>query len=61
MVENFPLLLDTGEYTDVSIQNPLAMLSAVARESDYFTNLLATTYARQPCTREKPWTIVLYS
>ena len=52
--------MDTGDDIEVAIQNPLAMLDAVASESMYFSNLIAATYARQPCTKANPWKIVLY-
>ena len=54
------LRMDTGDDMEVAIQNPLAMLDAVASESLYFSNLIAATYARQPCTKDNPWKIVLY-
>ena len=60
LVETMHLRMPSGEDVEVAVQNPLAMLDAVARESTYFSGLLAATYARQPCTRERPWTIVLY-
>ena len=60
LVETVHLRMDSGDDVEVAVQNPLAMLDAVARDSPYFARLLATTYARQPCSRSTPWTIVLY-
>ena len=60
LVETMHLRMDNDDDIDVAIQNPLAMLDAVAPESVYFSKLLADTYARQPCTKDIPWTIVLY-
>ena len=60
LVETMHLRMDNDDDVDVAIQNPLAMLDAVAPESVYFSKLLADTYARQPCTKDIPWTIVLY-
>ena len=60
LVETTRLRMADGDDIEVATQNPLAMLDVVARESTYFSNLLAATYARQPCTKERPWAIVLY-
>ena len=60
LVETVYLRMDTGDDIEVAIQNPLAMLDAVASESMYFSKLIAATYARQPCTKVNPWKIVLY-
>ena len=54
------LRMDNGDDVEVALQNPIAMLDTVARDSTYFSDLLAATYERQPCTKETPWTIVLY-
>eukprot|EP00959_Pyramimonas_sp_CCMP1952_P193550 4047532-Pyramimonas_sp.AAC.1 len=37
------------------------MLHYVAAHSTYFSDLLAATFDATQCSREKPWSMVLYS
>ena len=60
LVETVHLHMATGADALIAIQNPLEMLNTIAARSTCFADLLATTFDATPCTRDDPWSIVLY-
>ena len=61
LVERCTLEMNRGSDDEVAVQNPIAMLHRIASSSTYFSDLLKTTNARRPCSKDKPWSIVFYS
>ena len=60
-VEERSLEMDRdGQDGTYAVQNPIAMLERVAKESQYFSALLRDTATRSPCSAAMPWRIVYY-
>ena len=60
LVEVVKLTMSKGADELIAIQNPLAMLDYLATHSTYWALLLTAAFEATPCTRNAPWTIVLY-
>jgi hypothetical protein len=53
--------MTNGEYVDVEIQNPFAMLYKVCRCSESFSQMLLRSLQAHPNSLNTPWGLILYS
>jgi hypothetical protein len=61
LIQTVALPMPDGTTTEIHIQHPMAMLYDTCATSPGFADLMRASLARKPCTRETPWTLIIYN